>query len=121
MAKINRVSQSVKMGVSPPPEKIEKGKKVFDVKKKVKTKRFILKKFKLSASIGGYAKGATISLKCDKKTGIPKDSYWRRRLREAEIDNCMVVVKEVKKEVIKEKEDTKTQENNGNTETEGNS
>lgn len=65
-----------------------------DPKKKIKTKRFILKKFELFASIGGYSKGAIISLRCNKTSGTPLDRYWRNRLRDATIDGC---IKEISK------------------------
>ena len=60
-----------------------------DSNKKIKTKRFVLKRFELFATIGGYSKGAIISLKCDKKTGTPKERYWRNRLRDAARDGCI--------------------------------
>jgi len=60
--------------------------------KKIKTKRFVLKRFYLSASIGGYEAGTTISLECHKKEGTPRERYWRKRLIEAEIDGCIVEV-----------------------------
>ena len=79
----------------------------FDINKKIKTKRFILKKFKLSASIGGYAAGSIISLQCNKNGGTPKDRYWRKRLIESKIDGCMSEVVETKPvKVKKDKYDT---------------
>lgn len=68
-------------------------------KQKKKKKRFALKSFELFASIGGYNKGTIIPLECDKKTGIPKDKYWRRRLLDAQKDGCIVrvVVEKTKK------------------------
>lgn len=57
--------------------------------KKVKTKRFVLKKFLLHASIGGYSAGSEISLECHIKGGQPKERYWRRRLYDAQKDNCI--------------------------------
>ena len=55
-----------------------------------KVKIFVLKKFKLSVSIGGYKAGSVIRISCHKQTLIPKDRYWRKRLRDAKVDNCMV-------------------------------
>ncbi len=66
--------------------------------KKVKTKRFVLTKYKLSASIGGHIAGDVINIECRIVGGAPKDRYWRRRLRDAEIDGCMTKVPKVKKE-----------------------
>jgi len=65
-----------------------------DPKKVKKTKRNVLLKFKLSASIGGYKAGQIITLSCDRKSKSPKDRYWRRRLRDAEVDNCIARYKE---------------------------
>ena len=81
---------------------VEKGsekKKVrkMDPKKKIKYNRFFLKKFKLNANIREYNAGSVISLECNKKTGIPKEAYWRKRLRDSEIDNCMEEVKTLPK------------------------
>ncbi len=70
----------------------------FDKNKKIKTKRFILKRFKLSVSLREYAAGTTISLKCHKKEGTPIDRYWRKRFKESKIDGCMVEVSEPKKD-----------------------
>jgi len=55
----------------------------------IKTKRFILKPFLLHASIGGYNAGTTIKLECCKKSGSLRSGYWRKRLKEAEIDGCI--------------------------------
>jgi len=63
-----------------------------DPNKKVKYKRFILKKYKLNASIGGYSTGAVIRVQCYRESGIPTERYWRRRLRDSEIDGCMELV-----------------------------
>ena len=70
----------------------------FDKNKKIKTKRFVLKRFKLSASIGGYSAGTVISLQCHKVGGTPKERYWRKRLIESKIDGCMTEVVEPKPE-----------------------
>jgi hypothetical protein len=69
----------------------------FDKNKKIKTKRFILKQFKLSVSLREYAAGSVITLKCNKVSGTPIDRYWRKRLIESEIDGCMVEVIQPKK------------------------
>lgn len=63
-----------------------------DPKKKVKYQRFVLKKFRISVSIGGYGANTVIRIPCDKKTGKPKSRYWRKRLRDAQVDNCIVAV-----------------------------
>lgn len=56
-------------------------------------------KIKLNIPLAGYQKGQTISIDADSK-GTPIDKFWRRRLKDAEIDNCVEVVKapsEIKK------------------------
>ena len=65
--------------------------------KKVKTERFVLTRYILNASIGGHTAGDVITIECRKAGGAPKDRYWRRRLREAEIDGCMVKAPKVVK------------------------
>lgn len=66
--------------------------------KLVKHKKFILTKYKLSVNLGGYNAGSIITLRVGKKSGIPKERYWRRRLHDAEIDNCMVKIVKKPKE-----------------------
>ena len=66
-----------------PPEKT-------DMHKIKKVERFVLMKYTLYASIGGYSAGSVAQIICHKKTLIPKDRYWRKRLRDAKVDNCMV-------------------------------
>lgn len=81
--------------------------------KMVKTKRFVLTKYKLNASIGGYTAGEVINIECRIVGGAPKDRYWRRRLRDAQIDNCMVKIpKEPKAKPV----DVPVVENNDNNE-----
>lgn len=66
--------------------------KKVDPKKKVKYKRFVLKSFRVSVSIGGYKAGDVFRLSVDKKTGSPREKYWRRRLKDAAVDGCIVAV-----------------------------
>jgi hypothetical protein len=42
-----------------------------------------------------YTKGQIVTVKSVKK--IPVDIYWRRRLKDAEIDGCVEVVKSKKR------------------------
>lgn len=60
------------------------------------------KKFKLNCALGGHAAGAEISLQCS-KSGVPIDRFWRRRLNDSKIDNCM---EKVKKTTKKRSDDT---------------
>ncbi len=48
---------------------------------------------KVNGTLPGYAKGRVITVACD-PTGIPLEEYWRRRLKDAETDNCCEVVVE---------------------------
>jgi len=65
-------------------------------KKNKKDNKNVLKSFELHASIGMYKAGDVIQLVCDRLTGRPKERYWRKRLRDAETDNCMAEVKKPK-------------------------
>lgn len=47
-------------------------------------------KIKLNVSMNGYKKGEEITIK--DVDGIPSDPFWRRRLEDAEIDNCIKIV-----------------------------
>lgn len=51
------------------------------------------KKLKLNAPLRGNPAGTTVNIRTDKK-GVPHDPYWRRRLKDAEKDNCVQIVKE---------------------------
>ena len=46
---------------------------------------------KLNADLNGYKKGKILKIIVDKK-GIPVDNYWYRRLKDAEIDNCIEII-----------------------------
>ena len=48
-------------------------------------------KLLINKDFDGYKKGMEITVKAVKK--IPLDIYWRRRLKDAEIDGCVEVVK----------------------------
>ena len=47
-------------------------------------------KLKLNCDLNGHKKGTII--KVNDNNGIPLDSFWRRRLKDAEIDNCVEIV-----------------------------
>ncbi len=48
-------------------------------------------KIKVNGEIPGYAKGGTFVVETDDE-GIPLEQLWRRRLKDAETDNCCEVV-----------------------------
>lgn len=57
-------------------------------------------KIRLNVDLNSYKKGQVIDV--NSENGIPTDIYWRKRLREAKIDNCIEVIKkQVKREVSK--------------------
>jgi len=47
-------------------------------------------KIKLNTAMNGFAKGQEITI--EGVDGIPTDSFWRRRLKDAEIDNSVEIV-----------------------------
>ena len=55
-------------------------------------KDYEVKVLKLNAPLRGREAGDTVRVKTD-KNGTPLDSYWRRRLKDAEIDGCVEFVK----------------------------
>lgn len=52
---------------------------------------------KLNKDLRDKKAGDTITLKVDRDKVI-LDSYWRRRFKDAEIDNCVEIVKKTKGE-----------------------
>lgn len=57
------------------------------------------KAFKLNKDLKDKKTGEILNLKVD-KNGVPIEQYWRRRLKDSKIDNCMEPVK-AKKEAKK--------------------
>jgi len=51
-------------------------------------------KIKVNKDLFGFKKGETFTIEDDK--GIPLDSYWRKRLKDSEFDNCITVIEERK-------------------------
>jgi len=49
-------------------------------------------KLKLNQPMSGYEAGREITIQTD-KDGVPLEKFWRRRLKDADIDNCVEVVK----------------------------
>ena len=49
-------------------------------------------KIKINTPIRDYPVGFEVTVETD-SNGTPLDKYWRRRLKDAEIDNCVEVVK----------------------------
>ena len=49
-------------------------------------------KVKLNMPMQGYEAGREVTIECD-RSGVPLEKFWRRRLKDAQIDNCLEVVK----------------------------
>ena len=52
-------------------------------------------KIKLNTPMKGYEAGREVTIECD-SSGVPLEKFWRRRLRDAKIDNCVEVIKSSK-------------------------
>lgn len=49
----------------------------------------------LISNVKGYKPGDVVTVQTD-GDGIPLDKFWRRRLKDAKIDNCVEAVKTAK-------------------------
>ena len=49
----------------------------------------------LSTPKGKKLKDSIINLECDKNS-IPLDQFWRNRLKDSKIDNCVEIIKSTK-------------------------
>lgn len=47
---------------------------------------------KLNVPLNGFAEGREINIEVDSKN-IPLDRFWRARLEDSKIDNCVEVIK----------------------------
>ncbi len=57
---------------------------------------------KINKNFGSYKAGTIIKVR--QQNGIPLDEYWRKRIRDSEIDDCVTVIQPVeKKKPTKEK------------------
>jgi hypothetical protein len=50
-------------------------------------------KLKLNQPMQGYEAGRVVSVQAD-SAGVPLEKFWRRRLNDAKIDNCVEMVKD---------------------------
>lgn len=55
------------------------------------------RQLKINKPIRGYKGGETISIEVD-KNDIPKERYWRDRIKDSSVDNCVEYVSEKKTE-----------------------
>ncbi len=49
-------------------------------------------KLKLNKDMAGYKAGRTINISTD-INNVPVDIFWRKRLKDSKIDNCVEVIK----------------------------
>lgn len=47
---------------------------------------------KINLPLPGYTAGQTIKIKTD-RNNVPLDLFWRRRLKDALVDNCVEIIK----------------------------
>ena len=66
------------------------------------------KELKLNADLKGYKAGQIIPVKY--KDGLPVDKYWRDRVKDSVIDNCVEVVSHRPKAVSSDKIAKKSQD-----------
>jgi hypothetical protein len=59
-------------------------------------------RLKLNQPMAGYEAGHTVTVQAD-SCGVPLEKFWRRRLKDAKIDNCVEVVKASKSKQEKTK------------------
>ena len=52
-------------------------------------------KLKLNTPLDGYQAGQTVAVQTD-RANVPLERFWRRRIKDAEIDNCVEVVRNTK-------------------------
>jgi hypothetical protein len=60
-------------------------------------------KVKLNKNIAPYKAGREINIACDEHN-IPLEKFWRDRLKDSEIDNCLTVISEEKVNTKSKKE-----------------
>ena len=53
-------------------------------------------KIKINKSLQGYVAGSELTLSVD-DFGTPFDNFWRNRLKDSVIDNCIEIIKSTKK------------------------
>jgi hypothetical protein len=63
-------------------------------------------KIRLNAPLRGYLKDTELTIQADENS-IPSDKYWRDRLTDSAIDNCVEIISSKKPKAVKEKAETK--------------
>lgn len=69
-----------------------------DYENKVMKSQTVTLKNNTDVTLNGVKPGATIMVEVD-KDGIPLNQYWRRRMKDSAVDNCVSVVSQKKKEI----------------------
>ena len=49
-------------------------------------------KLKLNQAMQGFEAGRVVPVQADEQ-GVPLEKFWRRRLKDSQIDNCVEIVK----------------------------
>ena len=60
----------------------------------------------INTALPGYSIGAEVKIPVDEH-GTPRDKYWRKRLRDSKIDNCIEIKEVPKKETGTSRKKTK--------------
>lgn len=50
-----------------------------------------IRKLKVNVAMGGAKAGDVLNLRCD-DDGVPLETFWRRRVQDSAIDNCVEFV-----------------------------
>ena len=53
-------------------------------------------KIKINKNLPSYSTGTELTLRVD-DFGTPLDNFWRNRLKDSSIDNCIEIIKSTKK------------------------
>ena len=61
-------------------------------------------KLKLNIPLAGYQAGQTVTVQTD-RANVPLDRFWRRRMKDAKIDNCLQVVNNTKRSKPEKEQD----------------
>lgn len=59
-------------------------------------------KLKLNIALRGNVEGTVISVNAD-EDGVLMDKYWRRRLKDSAVDNCVEIINEIQEQSLKDK------------------
>jgi len=63
-------------------------------------KATVLRPFTIAVPLAGHPGGSEIQLPCHKGTTVPVDVYWRKRLKDAQVDGCITCTYADKKKIV---------------------